>query len=199
MSRRIRGVAVLACAAVVGAIGITAAVASAAERAPAADALLSRNKPVTASSSGSCCAAKNAVEGNASTAPGMPSQVSVTSNSATVSWGASTDDTGVVAYDLFADDSQCGSVDGTVTTGDCAGLSADSDHVITVKARDAAGNVSPASPPLTVHTAKGGGGNPYGDPNLVSMFNGTNLNGWTPHAAGAWSVVGGAIHGNGTS
>ena len=56
MSRRIRGVAVLACAAVVGAIGITAAVASAAERAPAADALLSRNKPVTASSSGSCCA-----------------------------------------------------------------------------------------------------------------------------------------------
>ena len=67
MSRRIRGAAVLACAAVVGAIGITAAVASAAERAPAADVLLSRNQPVTASSSGSCCAAKNAVDGNSST------------------------------------------------------------------------------------------------------------------------------------
>ena len=310
MSRRIRGVAVLACAAVVGAIGITAAVASAAERAPAADVLLTRNQPVTASSSGTCCAAKNAVdgssstrwastagkdpswiyvdlgavaqvhrvrlqwdkscatayqlqtstdhatwttifstttgkggvedrtglagsgryvrmngtkrcradathgyslqefdvfgtkgggEGNPPTAPGMPSQVSVTSTSTTVSWGASTDDVGVVAYDLFADGSQCGSVDGTVTTGDCGGLSSDADHVITVKARDAAGNVSPASSPLTVHTQKGGGGTPYSDPNLVSMFNGTNLNGWTPHAAGAWSVVGGAIHGNGTS
>jgi hypothetical protein len=31
------------------------------------------------------------------------------------------------------------------------------------------------------------------------MFNGTNLNGWTPHAAGAWTVTNGAIHGNGTS
>ena len=66
MNRRMRGVAVLACAAVVGAIGITAAVASAAE-APAADVLLSRNQPVTASSSGSCCAPKNAVDGNSST------------------------------------------------------------------------------------------------------------------------------------
>jgi hypothetical protein len=312
MRRRIRGVAVLACTAVVGAIGITAAaVASAAENAPAADALLSRNQPVTASSSGSCCAPKNAVDGNASTrwasaagkdpswvyvdlgavaqvhrvrlqwdkscatayqlqtstdhatwttifsttsgkggvedrtgltgsgryvrmngtkrcradashgyslqefdvygttgggegnpptAPGAPTQVSVTATSATVSWGASTDDTGVVAYDLFADGSACGSVGGTVLTGECGGLSSDADHVITVRARDAAGNVSPDSPPVTVHTEKGGGtGNPYGDPNMVSMFNGTNLNGWTPHAAGAWSVQNGAIHGNGTS
>src|SRR2546423_6332493 len=67
MSRRIRGVAVLACAAVVGAIGITAAVASAAERAPAADVLLSRNQAVTAWSWGTCCAAKNAVDGSSST------------------------------------------------------------------------------------------------------------------------------------
>lgn len=41
--------------------------------------------------------------------------------------------------------------------------------------------------------------NPYGDPHLVSMFDGTTLNGWTQAATGEWSVVGGAIHGNGTA
>jgi glucose/arabinose dehydrogenase len=41
--------------------------ADAAAAGPAADQLLSRNKPVTASSSGGCCAPKNAVDGNSST------------------------------------------------------------------------------------------------------------------------------------
>jgi len=41
--------------------------------------------------------------------------------------------------------------------------------------------------------------NPYGDPNLVSMFDGKTLNGWTSSKTGLWSVVGGAIHGNGTA
>jgi hypothetical protein len=40
--------------------------------------------------------------------------------------------------------------------------------------------------------------NPYGDPHLVSMFNGTTLNGWTQARPGEWSVVNGTIHGNGT-
>src|SRR6266511_224799 len=94
---------------------------------------------------------------------------------------------------------ELGRVDGVTTTGTCAGLTSNADHAITVKASDAAGNVSPASPALTVHTPGGGADNPYGDPNLVSMFNGTTLDGWTGHAAGAWSVVNGTIHGNGTS
>src|SRR6185312_11711086 len=41
--------------------------------------------------------------------------------------------------------------------------------------------------------------NPYGDPHLVSMFDGTTLNGWTQAQAGEWSVADGAIHGNGTA
>jgi F5/8 type C domain/3-keto-disaccharide hydrolase/Fibronectin type III domain len=308
MSRRRRGVALLAGATVVLAVGLTAAVASAASNAPAADVLLSRNHPVTTSSSGSCCAPKNAVDGNSKTRwasaagkdpswiyvdlgsvaqvhrirlqwdkscatayqlqtstdhatwttvfsttagkggvedrtgltgsgryvrmngthrcradaghgyslqefdvygttgeggtpPNPPTNVtnvSVTATSATVSWTASTS-TGVTAYDLFGDGQGCGTVNGTTTTGTCTGLTANADHAITVKARNAAGDASAPSAPLTVHTLPGGGGNPYGDPNLVSMFDGSTLNGWTPHAAGAWSVVGGAIHGNGTS
>ena len=41
--------------------------------------------------------------------------------------------------------------------------------------------------------------NPYGDPNLVPMFDGTTLNGWTPSAAGGWNVADNAIHGTGTA
>jgi hypothetical protein len=43
------------------------------------------------------------------------------------------------------------------------------------------------------------GTNPYGDPNLVSMFNGTDLSSWTPSQPGLWSATGGVIHGNGTA
>ena len=52
---------------------------------------------------------------------------------------------------------------------------------------------APASAATTAATP------PYGDPNLVSMFDGTTLNGWTQAKAGEWSVMNGAIHGNGTS
>jgi hypothetical protein len=48
-------------------------------------------------------------------------------------------------------------------------------------------------------TVSAPGGNPYGDPGLVSMFDGKTLNGWTPSAAGGWTVVSGAIHGTGTA
>src|SRR4051794_35200191 len=41
--------------------------------------------------------------------------------------------------------------------------------------------------------------NPYGDPSLVSMFDGTTLNGWTPHKASGWNVKDDAIHGTGTA
>src|SRR5436190_20370737 len=114
------------------------------------------------------------------TPPGKPTEVAVSFDRATVAWAASTDDVGVVRYDIAAGGRPCGSVAGTVTSGTCTGLNPDTDYAITVTARDAAGNVSPPSPSLTVHTLVGPPpGNPYGDPNLVSMLNGTNLDGWT--------------------
>jgi hypothetical protein len=39
----------------------------------------------------------------------------------------------------------------------------------------------------------------FGDPHLVSMFNGTDLTGWTSSASGLWTVQNGAIYGNGTA
>ena len=70
MRVRSRGLVVLVCAATVGAGVLGTSMANAAgatPRAPLADELLSRNKPVTASSSGGCCAPKNAVDGNSGT------------------------------------------------------------------------------------------------------------------------------------
>ena len=68
MKLRGRALAVLAGGAAISIAVLGGAMALAAPGgAPAAEQLLSRNKPVTASSSGSCCAAKNAVDGSTTT------------------------------------------------------------------------------------------------------------------------------------
>jgi hypothetical protein len=56
------------------------------------------------------------------TSPGAPTQVSITPTSVTVSWPAATDNVVVAAYDLFAGDRACGTVNGQTTTGTCTGL-----------------------------------------------------------------------------
>ncbi len=130
------------------------------------------------------------------TAPGTPSQVSITPTSVTVTWAAATDNFGVAFYNMFSDGRLCGTVSGQTTTGTCTGLTPDTDAGILVVARDGAGNVSPASGTLTIHPPPGPG-NPYNDPNLVSMFNGTDLNGWTQSRTDGWVVQNGTIHGTG--
>ncbi|TML25311.1 MAG: discoidin domain-containing protein, partial [Actinobacteria bacterium] len=68
MKLRGRALAVLAGGAAISIAVLGGAMALAAPGgAPAAEQLLSRNKPVTASSSGSCCAATNAVDGSTTT------------------------------------------------------------------------------------------------------------------------------------
>ena len=47
--------------------------------------------------------------------------------------------------------------------------------------------------------AAGKADNPYNDPNLVSVFDGKTLDGWSAQASGQWSATNGVIHGNGTS
>src|SRR5690348_5326331 len=61
MGARLRGLVVVAAAAAIVTSLTTA------NAAPQADSLLSQGKPVTASSSGGCCPAANAVDGNSAT------------------------------------------------------------------------------------------------------------------------------------
>ncbi len=75
--------------------------------------------------------------------PGAPGVTDVTTTGATVSWGASTDAVGVTGYQVFDNGVLTATVPGTSTT--LAGLEPNTAHSVTVKAVDAANNVSAAS------------------------------------------------------
>ncbi|MFF7985805.1 carbohydrate binding domain-containing protein [Streptomyces sp. NPDC007901] len=92
-------------------------------------------------------------------APSAPSNLTSTgktSSSVSLSWSAATDNVGVAAYDIYSGSSQVLSVSGTSAT--VSGLSASTAYTFTVKARDAAGNVSAASNAVSVTTDAGSGG-----------------------------------------
>jgi chitinase len=86
----------------------------------------------------------------APTAPGALRSNSVTATSVSLAWNASTDNVGVVGYDVFRGTARVGG-DGS-TSLVVTGLTANTTYTFTVKARDAAGNVSAASNVLTVAT-----------------------------------------------
>lgn len=79
------------------------------------------------------------------TTPGGVQVVSSTDTGATLSWSASTDDTAVVAYALYADGVQRATVPGTATSGTISGLAVSRTYALTVRAMDASGNRSLAS------------------------------------------------------
>lgn len=87
------------------------------------------------------------------TAPSTPAGLmltGVTSNSLTFRWNPSTDDVGVVKYQVFRGSTQVGSPTGTSFT--LGALSPSTAYAITVRAVDAANNRSPASAVLTAST-----------------------------------------------
>jgi chitodextrinase len=88
------------------------------------------------------------------TAPTAPTGLTagaVTSSSVTLSWTASTDNVGVTGYDVYNGTALAASV--TTTSASVSGLAANTSYSFTVKAKDAAGNVSAASTALSVKTA----------------------------------------------
>lgn len=96
--------------------------------------------------------------GDDTQAPTAPTGVTVTaktSGSVSLSWTASTDNTGVTGYDVFRGGVKVGS--STTTSYTDSGLSASTAYSYTVKAKDAAGNVSAASAALSATTSAGGG------------------------------------------
>lgn len=98
------------------------------------------------------------------TPPSAPTGLAVTgttSSSATLSWSGSTDNVGVTGYVVYRGGSQVATVSGTGHTD--TGLAPSTDYTYTVKARDAAGNLSAASNAVTATTTSGGGvGVPFG-------------------------------------
>ncbi|MFF4542523.1 glycoside hydrolase family 6 protein [Streptomyces aureus] len=98
----------------------------------------------------------------APTVPGGLTVGSTTSSSAALSWTASTDNTAVTGYDVYRDGTKVGSATGTSYTD--SGLAASTTYSYTVKAKDAAGNVSAASTAVSATTkaSSGGGGGSTG-------------------------------------
>lgn len=81
-----------------------------------------------------------------SSAPSVPGGVAATttgSSSASLRWSASTDNVGVIAYEVYQNGVLVQTVEGTQTT--IAGLAPNTTYGFTVKARDAAGNLSAMS------------------------------------------------------
>jgi len=87
------------------------------------------------------------------TAPTAPTSLTasgVTSNSANLSWTASTDNVGVDSYDVLRDGTVIGNA--TSTSFAVTGLTPETQYTFTVVAKDAAGNVSNASNAAVVTT-----------------------------------------------
>lgn len=87
----------------------------------------------------------------APTAPSNLAASSITTSGFSVSWNASTDNVGVVGYEVFVN----GASKGTTTTTSFAlsGLNASTTYSVTATAKDAAGNVSAQSSTLSVTTS----------------------------------------------
>jgi chitodextrinase len=92
-------------------------------------------------------------DGQAPTQPTGLQVTATTASSVSLSWTASTDDTGVTGYRVFRGTTQVGTV--TTTSYTDSGLAASTAYSYTVRAVDAAGNVSPASTAVTATTQSG--------------------------------------------
>lgn len=109
--------------------------------------------------------------GNDTAAPTAPANVtvsSVTSSSVTLSWQASTDNVGVTGYDVYQGTALAASVTGTSAT--IAGLSPNTTYSFKVIAKDAAGNLSPASVSVTATTAEETGGGPQPTKHILTGY-----------------------------
>ncbi|GAB2954172.1 fibronectin type III domain-containing protein [Streptomyces heilongjiangensis] len=99
-------------------------------------------------------------------APSRPSRLDgrvIGGTAVQLSWGRSADDRDVVSYDILQGDSKIHSVGGEQTAAVVTGLRPGTRYSFTVRARDAADNLSPASRALTLTTGKGDGGPGAGD------------------------------------
>ncbi|AEI38977.1 hypothetical protein KNP414_00352 [Paenibacillus mucilaginosus KNP414] len=105
---------------------------------------------VTASTYGSVTAATYGTDTTAPTAPASLTSTAVTASSVTLSWSSAADNVKVTGYDIYQGATKVASVPDTSYT--VTGLAPNTTYSFTVKAKDAAGNASPASKSLSVTT-----------------------------------------------
>ena len=96
----------------------------------------------------------DAADTQAPTVPLGLKSSSITSTSFTLAWTASTDNVGVTTYEVYRNNVLLGTATGTSYS--VTGLAASTAYSMTVKAKDAAGNVSASSTALSVTTIAGG-------------------------------------------
>ena len=89
-------------------------------------------------------------------APGNLRSTGTTSNSVSLAWNAATDNVGVTGYQVYRNGNLVTTVTGTTYTD--TGLSPSTTYTYTVRARDAAGNVSGNSNQISVTTNSGNSG-----------------------------------------
>ncbi|MCX5229570.1 fibronectin type III domain-containing protein [Streptomyces sp. NPDC006553] len=90
-------------------------------------------------------------------APTVPSGVTATAGSAStvhVMWSAATDDRAVTGYAVYSEGRKVKDLPATTLMTDVVGLAPATLHRFTVRARDAAGNVSPPSATVTTTTLR---------------------------------------------
>ncbi|MFC8519518.1 PQQ-dependent sugar dehydrogenase [Streptomyces sp. NPDC057257] len=104
----------------------------------------------------------------APTRPGQPSCSDIGEDALTLSWGPSTDDTGVTAYDLYEHGNKIGEAPGNSTSKALTGLTPNTTYNLTVIARDAAGNTSLASPVVDCTTRPSSDTTPPSRPGTLS-------------------------------
>jgi hypothetical protein len=120
----------------------------------------------------------NTVSSGDTTPPSTPTGLAgtaVSTSQINLTWTASTDNVGVTGYQVFRGASQVGSP--VATSFSDTGLSPNTSYTYTVKAKDAANNLSAASSPVSVTTMSNSG-----PPTEVSSFgpNGTHWPSQTP-------------------
>jgi glucose/arabinose dehydrogenase/phosphatidylethanolamine-binding protein (PEBP) family uncharacterized protein len=114
------------------------------------------------------------------TVPGNLRSTGKTATSIDLAWTASTDNVGVTGYDVFRDNVQTGTADGTATSTTVAGLTAGTEYTFKLRARDAKGNLSGFSNEVKATPSAGG---PSGTPDpgaVTTLASGVDV---------AWGVV----------
>ncbi|MFD3313389.1 fibronectin type III domain-containing protein [Streptomyces sp. NPDC058694] len=101
--------------------------------------------------------AATASDARAPSTPERPRGKAAGSRAAQLSWERSTDNQGVASYDIYQGDSKIHSVGGAQSATVVTGLRPGTRYSFTVRARDAADNVSPASVAVRITTPAGSG------------------------------------------